>query len=35
LKKDSIKRLFDQKKEGSLDKSPQVCSLLSIFFTPS
>lgn len=23
LKKDSVKRLFDQKKEGSLDKSPQ------------
>jgi len=30
LKKDSVKRVFDQKKEGSLDKSPQVCYLISI-----
>jgi Tol biopolymer transport system component len=29
LKKNSVKRLFDQKKEGSLDKSPQVCSYVS------
>jgi hypothetical protein len=35
LKKDSIKRLFDQKKEGSLDKSPQVCPLLSDLLTAS